>query len=314
MPIKITPDVQEYQRPEPGQEQEWLETCLQMGRNQRFGMYVTISKRLATCILNLNKGNRPKKKRNSLMLMDALRRGEFILTHQGISITDDGTLNDGQHRLDAIERTGIPADQEITFGALRKEFDWVDQGSQRTSADLSGDRLDDNLKLRCTIAHFVMRELNDEYKGSWNIPNSAIAKYAENLTECGELTKAIAVGNACKKVCTNSHAAAAYLIILNGSVGKPSAAMLDDFFDGVATGAELSKGPILSLRDRLRAKRPQKENRNGVMRTISGKDEFFWVVYMFIFAWNKYVGVPSKRGEGFNNPTMVDYTTLPIVR
>lgn len=64
-----------------------------------------------------------------------LKRGELMCTHQGILISDMGTLLDGQHRLRAIVNTGIGAKLMITRGAPQTLMGYLDGGTPRTDAD-----------------------------------------------------------------------------------------------------------------------------------------------------------------------------------
>lgn len=64
-----------------------------------------------------------------------LRRGELMCTHQGLLISDNGTLLDGQHRLHAIVNTGISAKLMVTRGAPQTLISYLDGGTPRTDAD-----------------------------------------------------------------------------------------------------------------------------------------------------------------------------------
>jgi hypothetical protein len=67
-------------------------------------------------------------------LMKSLRRGEWVLTHQGIAFDRDGNLVDGQHRLTAIVQTGIGATLMITEGVPSESISEMDLGLRRNAA------------------------------------------------------------------------------------------------------------------------------------------------------------------------------------
>lgn len=46
----------------------------------------------------------------------AMKSGKWILHHQGIGIAEDGGVIDGQHRLYAIAKAGVPVDMMVTTG------------------------------------------------------------------------------------------------------------------------------------------------------------------------------------------------------
>jgi hypothetical protein len=68
-------------------------------------------------------------------LVQALERGEWRVTHQGIALDEDGVVLDGQHRLDAIRRYNKPVEIMVTEGLARATFSVIDMGAKRTTAD-----------------------------------------------------------------------------------------------------------------------------------------------------------------------------------
>lgn len=71
-------------------------------------------------------------------LATAMRRGEWILSHQGIAFNTNGKLIDGQHRLWAIIKYGFPVQINVTRGALPESFLVDDLGLKRTVTDVLG--------------------------------------------------------------------------------------------------------------------------------------------------------------------------------
>lgn len=67
-----------------------------------------------------------------------IERGEWKLTHQGVAISKSGRLIDGQHRLDAIVRTGATLPMLVTFDVADDAFLVLDQGHRRSTADATG--------------------------------------------------------------------------------------------------------------------------------------------------------------------------------
>lgn len=70
----------------------------------------------------------------------AMRAGQWVLTHQGIAIDENGELVDGQHRLQAIVASGTPVEMLVTTGlsAVTKGghvIDAIDRGSERKVGD-----------------------------------------------------------------------------------------------------------------------------------------------------------------------------------
>lgn len=92
-----------------------------------------ITPQLATEFLNNNPMNRTASQRNVNVYIAELKHGEFELTHQGIAIAEDGSLVDGQHRLLAIEQSGISARMAVIFNAPRSSK--IDRGRHRREQD-----------------------------------------------------------------------------------------------------------------------------------------------------------------------------------
>src|SRR3954463_16430395 len=88
-------------------EQNWLTRALFRGRTERFTETVMVTPGLAVAMLVHNLGNRPLVRAHIDKHIGRLTRGDFVLTHLGISFARTGVLNDGQHRLLSIAECGI---------------------------------------------------------------------------------------------------------------------------------------------------------------------------------------------------------------
>ena len=60
-----------------------------------------------------------------------LKRGEYVLTHQGAAFGKDGVLQDGQHRLWAIFLSGVTAPMNVLFGQEEGAMRVLDSGKKR---------------------------------------------------------------------------------------------------------------------------------------------------------------------------------------
>jgi hypothetical protein len=97
---------------------------------------VYVTPEVAEAYLVHNTGNRPISWRHVDDLARAMLAGRFHATHIGVAFGVDGTLKDGQHRLLAIVKSGVPqwllVARGITDEATR---DGVDRGRVRTDSD-----------------------------------------------------------------------------------------------------------------------------------------------------------------------------------
>lgn len=86
--------------------------------------------------LRKNTNNRRLREGTVEGLADAIRRGEWIVSHQGIAFGKSGRLLDGQHRLHAVVRAGIAVEMMVTFDEDDEAFKVIDIGLKRQSYDI----------------------------------------------------------------------------------------------------------------------------------------------------------------------------------
>jgi hypothetical protein len=84
-----------------------------------------------------NTQNRPLRPSWVNSLSSAIKRGEWQLTHQGIAFDTEGILIDGQHRLAAIAKSGMPVKMFVTRGVDSGAFKAIDMHAKRTIGDLT---------------------------------------------------------------------------------------------------------------------------------------------------------------------------------
>ena len=94
-----------------------------------------ITPEMANKILEKNTANRKVRVSWVDTLAGILRRGEWVVTHQGIALDKNGNLIDGQHRLLAIRKTGIAANVMISRDVDPAAYLATDCGLSRTISD-----------------------------------------------------------------------------------------------------------------------------------------------------------------------------------
>lgn len=102
--------------------------------------YEKITPNRATKLLEHNKNNYRMSISNSTIenLVYELTHGQWKATTQGIGFDTDGILVDGQHRLIAIQKSGITVDKQLVCYGLEPSSKLkIDVGKKRTLADLS---------------------------------------------------------------------------------------------------------------------------------------------------------------------------------
>lgn len=96
----------------------------------------TVSPAMAKTWLSEGRHNRNLKPTVVAKYAEAMKRGEWVLHHQGIAFDTTGVLMDGQHRLHAIIEAGVPVKLNVTTGVPVEAFATVDDGAQRAVRDL----------------------------------------------------------------------------------------------------------------------------------------------------------------------------------
>lgn len=255
-------------------EREWLEEMLSRGDKERH----IVPKRkvtpgLAAAMLELNSVNRPLVEQQIKLHEGRLQRGDFILSHQGISFSKTRVLNDGQHRLMAIARSGITGDLQITFGAEREEFAIIDAGRFRRASDVIGVTIKDNPVFRAAIARMIaVGETHDN-----RIDQQRVAVKALEMKELVTTDIGMRLGWSMARVCHPTPPAAAYCWIAERS---PNKLRVNEFFDGLPSGEGLT-GIRLKLREWLRHK--------TIHRIKAPGGEGFWRVGGIVLAWNAWI-------------------------
>ena len=88
--------------------------------------------------LQANTQNRKLRKNHVGRLAQIIRNNQWQITHQGIAFDPDGTLIDGQHRLNAIVLADLPVQMWVCRGLSRQSLFALDQGATRQAHDIAG--------------------------------------------------------------------------------------------------------------------------------------------------------------------------------
>ena len=95
----------------------------------------TITPRIAEQYLTTMTTNRSLKSSVISRYADDMIAGRWVLTHQGIAFDENGSLCDGQHRLQAIIKSGVSVSMVVTRGVDPTAIFNLDNGVGRTFRD-----------------------------------------------------------------------------------------------------------------------------------------------------------------------------------
>lgn len=120
---------------------------------------MTITPAMAKVLLGKNwSENRDIRKSAIVEYASMMRRGEWMLSPQGLIISSEGVLLDGQHRLHAVIRAGVPVQFVVITVPSKEVFRVLDQGAKRNSADVF------NVDKRAAdIVNFCCRLMTNNY-------------------------------------------------------------------------------------------------------------------------------------------------------
>jgi len=91
----------------------------------------------AALFLESSTGNRAIRKWWVESIAQAIKRGEWITTHQGIAFSQSGRFLDGHHRCMAIVSANTPINMLVVRGVDDAAFTVLDCGIKRTVSDLT---------------------------------------------------------------------------------------------------------------------------------------------------------------------------------
>lgn len=224
---------------------------------------VTVTPKIAQEWLLKNEGNRRLSANYVNTLADAIMRGEWTINGETIKFASTGTLIDGQHRLSAVIKSGLPIDVYVVTGLDMGSRDTVDTCRARSNADVLALHGEKNASKIAAAIRFVYM-----FENGIPLGHGARLTRVQCLNEVrrhpglhdslrpAEAVRASEVNLAC------APGAAAHYIF--SSIDAQSAS---EFFSGLASGAGLSEGdPILALRRAIILTRGKIQSRSNAMR------------------------------------------------
>ena len=156
----------------------------------------TFNAKTARAFLDKHEGpNRPKGAADIKRYAKLMAEGEWALTHQGLAVSSEGKLIDGQHRLEAIcyahETLGVDVTVKLVVveGLDPSVFDILDQGRNRKAKDafaIEGREYPEVLEVAVRL-HWI-RCQGKQIKGTGKL---RIAEMQDHLDEYPEIQTAV---------------------------------------------------------------------------------------------------------------------------
>lgn len=213
--------------------------------------YVEITPEHAATLLEKNTHNRNQRDRLINQYARDLDRKDWPFTGDAIRVATDGTLLDGQHRLEAICASEKSMPTLLVEGLDSSVQRYIDGGAKRTAADQLRLLNVPNSSIVSSVSRLYLRwGAWRENQGDVYVSNAEIVDYT--LSDLDHINQAAMVGHAIQRhipgVSQQALGTAYYRALkVTGDVFKVA-----HFFHKVDTGEELKLGdPIYALRNSL---------------------------------------------------------------
>ena len=207
--------------------------------------------------LSRNTNNRSVSSKTVELYAREMRSGRWRLTHQGVAIYDDGVLADGQHRLEAIVKSGVTVPMLITTGVPKGSATGIDAHRARSVSDIV--KISGNADW---LTNKMIQTLREVYSIRKVGADEAVA-LAEPIKD--SLIYVDSLFNLKVKGVTAALRAAVTLAHLHGEDEQRLAEFVSMFYSGLVTSEEDSA--VIKLRDHM-TQRDGKRGLGGVQTQI----------------------------------------------
>ncbi len=191
-------------------------------------------------MLAANTANRPLSRSTVRAFAEAMRRGDWLVTHQGIAFDTRGVLVDGQHRLAAVVEADVPVEMTVFTDVEADTFDVLDTGKKRNAADVLAIEGEKSSTMTAAMVRTVwLFENRPDLNWSGGAAGVTNHQIVQSLEQHPKLREFLPVGEqiaAATGMIKSAAGAASYLV-----AQKSKRAELDDWYEGVIDGAGLAK-------------------------------------------------------------------------
>lgn len=225
---------------------EWVD--VQIEKASRIGPFCeicTITPEIAKELLSRNPENRNASSSSINRLSESMKSGDFLMNGESIIVSEDGLLNDGQHRLMAVVEANAVIESVMVFGVRRDSRQTVDTGIKRTAGHvlaMHGAPSSDGVAAAIKV---VLNYSTGTFLSAIRQSPQILAFY----TAHPEIVESVRIGCAINKRIGGSPSFWSAAHFLASIINKEKA---DEFFDLLESGLGLTKGsPVFLLRMRM---------------------------------------------------------------
>jgi hypothetical protein len=252
----------------------------------------TITPARAAEWLTANTTNRPLSRPVVRSFAEAMHRGEWLVTHQGIAFDVNGVLVDGQHRLAAVIEADQPVEMTVFTDVPEGAFDVLDTGKRRTAADVLAIEGEKNSILLAAMVRIVwLYENRPDLNWSGGAAGVTNHQIVQTLEQHPRVRDFVSLGEqiaAATGMIKSAAGAASYLV--ERAVKR---ADLTGWYEGIIEGTGLGKGDA-----RLRLRRVMfsmtRRHAGQPMRRRDTREHVALYIKAFN-AWHAGEALPSLR-------------------
>lgn len=246
---------------------------------------MTITPELAAELIARNHKNRPIRDDDVNTYARDMMAGSWPVNGETLKIARNDDILDGQHRLLACMRAGVPFRSYIVTGLPPETQDTIDCGIVRTAADQLGLHGEYQPKSLAAITRWAIRwaagNRGRSIGGTVKPSHSEVIGFIRANPEIRDATRwAINARSRYRSVRISVYGMAWWLFthIDDGVYGELSRRRAEDFLEKVITGADVGIGnPAHTLRERFRRAFEMDERLNEYEQLA-----------LFIIAWNAW--------------------------
>lgn len=217
---------------------------------------VLMTPEMAAGYLASNKRNRPLRKARVERYARDMSEGRWQMNGETIIVSDEGNLLNGQHRLEAVVKAGVPVWMMLTSGVSEAAFSTMDAGLTRTAGDVLGMKGILNFNQVAAVARICLN-----YKDGVSISTPRTNLEIEEAIETHPEIEAYVSSH--NKIYNLTHSSLVIAICyLAQRFGTDTENSVDDFVRGVSTGVNLDEFDArLTYRNKIIAMTADKQRR-----------------------------------------------------
>jgi hypothetical protein len=207
---------------------------------------VLVTPELAQEWLAKNEGNRPLRQHVVQIYATDIAAGKWQMNGETIKLAASGRVLDGQHRLQAIVKTGASVEMLVVFGLPEDSFQTIDTGMRRTMAHILGF----NGAQNCGVLASIGRWIAILGQGSEYTRTNVSSQTVLDMIQQHPLSQHYATKFSNAAVRALLPAASGAVMTL--AAEKYGQDVIDLFMSNFASGEGLKSGdPVFELRERM---------------------------------------------------------------